>query len=402
MRGTICGLDPREPRLVAPLVACGALPREQAELALRKWQELGKAGKQVSLLAVLVKMGLLTRNQALVLSGIRLEERQPFGKYRLLRKVGEGGMAIVYEATYTALDARVALKVLRTEYCLQDAYRLRFKREAAILQHLDHPNIVEWREYGTDDGVDYCAMGFVDGISLLDILDGGGDVGEGLALHVACQVAAALEHMYENGVVHRDIKPDNFVIDPTGRVKIIDFGLARLVTGMREDTREETTVGTVEYMSPEQCRGAEVDIRSDIYSLGVSLFQMITSELPFSGSQEEVMYGHVRRDLTFTPEQRASISPPVQFILRKCMAKSPADRYQTPQEMLDDVHATAGDVLVTRGPVPELVQRTNVEDAPIAQGPAAAGPRPVLRSGRARETGAPGRRRPRTGRRRRK
>jgi len=406
-------VDQEEVKLISPLVACGALPSDRAEAALLAWQKLHKAGKPVSLFAVMVKLGLLTRTQVAVLRGSPLEVMQPFPSYRLLRKVGEGGMALVYEATYLPLDARVALKILKTEFTLQKTYRLRFKREAAILQHLEHGNIVDWREYSSEDGVDYCAMGFVDGISALDILDGGGALDEGLALHVCAQVADALEHMRENGVVHRDLKPDNFVIDPAGRVKIIDFGLARLTTGMREDTREETTVGTVEYMSPEQCRGSNVDIRSDIYSLGVSLFQMITGDLPFTGTQVEVMSGHVQKGLSFSAKQTAAISPPVQFVLRKTMAKDPTDRYATPQEMFDDLHRLAGDLMVARGPVPELVTTATVEDAPIEQDadPAPISRGPVLKSARAREaerakgdsagTARP-RRRPRAGRRRRR
>jgi serine/threonine-protein kinase len=355
-----------EMQLVVPLVKAGILPLGPAEECLRAWQVLGRSGQKVPLLAVMVKKGLLTRTQALVLAGVPLESRQPFPKYKLLRRVDEGGMAVVYEARYEETSARVALKVLKTEFCLQEAYRLRFKREANILLNLDHENIVEGREYATHDGVDFYAMGFVDGISVLSLIDRGVHIGEGWALHIAAQVADALEHMREKGIVHRDVKPGNLVVDHEGRVQIIDFGLAKVMTGMWQDVGSETTVGTLEYMSPEQARGERnVDSRADVYSLGVTLFQMVVGELPFTGSASEIMYAHVKTELEFTPAQRAKISPPTQFILRRTMAKSPADRYQTPAELRDDIRALGGALIDARGPLPSEVTEAAVEAAPI-------------------------------------
>ena len=359
-------VDEKQLQLVGPLVACGALPQPEANECLRLWQALLKQGQQVSLLSVLVKKGLMTRTQALVLMGQPLEKHQPFDDYRLLRKVGEGGMADVYEATFEPLQARVALKILKTEYALQERYRLRFKREAGILMHLDHPNIVDGREHGSQDGTDFYAMGYVDGIAVLDVLDHGLALGEGLALHIACQTGAALQHMHERGVVHRDIKPGNLVVDQDGMLHIIDFGLAKLMQGMREDTAESMTVGTPEYMSPEQARGtAQIDIRTDVYSLGITLFQMLTNELPFTGTPDEVLVKQVKQDLEMTPQQMQRISPPVQFVIRKSMAKDPDHRYTTPQEMVDDIHAVAGAVIAARGPVPGVVGEHAIEAAPI-------------------------------------
>ncbi len=370
-------------QLVGPLVACWALPQAEADACLRIWQSLLAKGQTVSLLQVLVKKGLMTRTQALVLLGQPLEKHQPFDDYRLLRKVGEGGMAEVYEATFEPLQARVALKILKTEFALQERYRLRFKREAAILLNLDHPNIVEAREHRSQDGVEFYAMGFVDGISVLELLEHDLALGEGLALHVAAQAAGALQHMHEHGVVHRDIKPGNFVVDQDGTLHIIDFGLAKLMQGMREDTAQAMTVGTPDYMSPEQARGgAHLDIRSDIYSLGVSLFQMLTNELPFTGTPEEILIKQVKRDLELTPAQMQRISAPVQFVIRKAMAKDAGHRYATPQAMADDIHAVAGDLVAARGPVPAIVRDRGIETAPIAA-PRVAAPTPsVKRAGR--------------------
>jgi serine/threonine-protein kinase len=364
---------------VAPLVGAGVIPKEAAEDCLKAWQSLLKQDNRVSLLKVMVKKGLLTRTQAIVLSGAPIEaaERQPFfPNYKLVRRVGEGGMAIVYEATYQKVTARVALKVLMTKFCLQEAYRLRFKREANILLNLDHPNIVEGREYDSFDGVDFYAMGYVDGISVLDILEHGIPIGEGLALHIAAQVASALEHMREKGIVHRDIKPGNLVLDPDGNVKIIDFGLAKVMTGMWQDVGTETTVGTIDYMSPEQARGeTNVDTRADVYSLGVTLFHMATGELPFQGTAAEIMYGHVKTEVAFTPAQRAKISDQTQYILRRTMAKDPAHRYETPKALEDDIHALCDAIIEGRDAVPEVVTKTSVEAAPIQLPPPK--PKPV-------------------------
>lgn len=381
---------PSDIKYLAPLYLVGAIGKRQLDHCLQLWRD---GGRRERLVSIAVKQRLLTRTQALVAAEAPLERNQPFEKYHLVGRVGEGGMAVVYEATFKELDQRVALKILKPEYQLRPKFRTRFKREAGILLALDHENIVEGKEYATSDGVDYCAMGFVEGISVLDLLDQNGSIEEGLALHIATQVGEALQHMFERGVVHRDVKPDNFVVDPKGHVRMIDFGLALLHTGMREDTDEAMTVGTPEYMSPEQCRGSVVDIRSDIYALGVSLFQMITGELPFTGEQRDVMNGHVNVELEFTAKQRNEISPKVQFVLRKTMAKDPEHRYATPREMVDDLHAVAGDLIGARGSVPSVVHEATVAAAPIEAKPAAPPPRAPQKGLAPRsDRGRPGRR----------
>ncbi len=373
--------------LVAPLIGAGAIPKGAVEDCYRIWQALEKEGRQISFLSVLVKKGVLTRTQAIVLADAPVVEKQPFPNYRLLRRLDEGGMAIVYEGTYLPVAARVALKVLKTEFCLQEPYRLRFKREANILLNLDHENIVEGREYATHDGIDFYAMGFCEGISVLSLLDQGHAINEGLSVYVAAQVADALEHMRQRGIVHRDIKPGNLVLDGDGGVRIIDFGLAKVMSGMWQDVGSETTVGTIEYMSPEQARGnTDVDSRADVYSLGVTLFHMVTGELPFQGSAEEIMFQHVKQELAFKPEQRSKVSAPVQFILRKSMAKDPAARYQTPQDLADALRTLCAPLIAGRGAVPDVVREASVEDAPIPDAapiprPAAPGQRPPQRPG---------------------
>jgi serine/threonine protein kinase len=368
--------DDADLQIVVPMVMTGIIDKERIEQCFRDQTAFKNAGRPMSLLAVMIKNGVLTWTQAMVLKGVSLGDWKgglAFPDYKVLRHVGEGGMADVYEATYLPVKARVALKILKTEFCLQEGYRLRFKREANILLNLDHDNIVEGREYRTHDGVDFYAMSFVDGISVLDLLDKGVKLTEGLAVHVAAQVADALEHMRQKGIVHRDVKPGNLVVDPEGVVRIIDFGLAKVMKDMRQDVGAETTVGTVEYMSPEQARGeSDVDTRSDVYALGVTLFHMATGELPVQGSQSEIMYGHVKQPVEFTPRQRARLSAPTMFILKKALEKDPAARYQTPKEMRDDLITLCAPQLAAKGPVPSLVHETAIEAAPIL-------PKPVQR-----------------------
>jgi serine/threonine-protein kinase len=362
-------LSTDELSIVVPLVQAGVISKAATEECFGIWQAYRKQGKPVSLLRIMAKKGLMTETQAMLLSGAPLVDRQPFlPNYKLLRHVGEGGMADVYEATYEEVKARVALKVLKAEFCLQDAYRMRFKREAQILLALDHENIVEGREHDTKDGVDYYAMAFVDGTSMLSILEAGVEIKEGMALHVAVQVASALEHMRQRGIVHRDVKPGNLVIDSAGTVRIIDFGFAKVMKGMWQDVGAETTVGTVEYMAPEQARGeTNVDSRADVYSLGATLFHMATGELPFKGdSNDEIMFGHVKTPLSFTEAQRAKLSVATIFVLKKAMSKVPAERYETPQAMLDDMKSLCSPQIAARGPVPDVVHEASVEAAPIA------------------------------------
>lgn len=380
---------------IADLVRRGLIAGEHADLCARRWQELRRAGRDVSLLAVFVQAKLLTPTQALVLARADLVQRQPFPNYRLLRFAGEGGMALVFEASYLPLKPppRVALKVLDPSYGLDERFRVRFKREAHILLHLDHPNIVEGREYGTADGVDYYAMGFVDGVSVQHLLDRGLRLREPLCLSVAMQVADALEHMRERGIVHRDIKPGNIILDQDGHVRLIDFGLAKVMSGMWADTSGETTVGTVEYFSPEQaCGRDDVDARADIYSLGVSLFQMLTGELPFRGTPDEITYGHVKRPLEFTPEQRARVSAPVQYVLRKMTAKARDERYPSGAALVAEMRALCAAALSQPVEVPAEVRQDAIESAPIAPRPATparpAAPIPSRRPGR---HGRPGR-----------
>lgn len=379
------------------MVQGGLLPGAQSNACLQAWSAHQKGGGTRGLPDFFVQAKLLTPTQAAVLCRETLTERQPFPEYKLLRQAGEGGMAIVFEATFLKFTKRVALKVLDTPFSIQEAYRLRFLREANILLELDHENIVRGRDHRVVDGVALYAMDFVDGISVQHLLDEGVDLSERFCLHVASQAGAALAHMHGRGIVHRDLKPSNFVVDHTGHMRMIDFGLAKVMAGMRQDTSDDTTVGTVEYISPEQARNRpDVDGRSDLYSLGASLFHMTTGDLPFQGSPEEIMVGHVTQPLEFTAAQKASVSAPVQYVIRKLMAKDPAARYPDAAAFLAEMRALCKPLLAQPLDIPDEVKESALESAPIdlRKGPRTPFLRKPagLRSGR--RPGRPGHRRP--------
>jgi serine/threonine-protein kinase len=208
-------------------------------------------------------------------------------------------------------------------------------------------------------------------------------------VHIMVELCEALHFAHEAGIVHRDIKPANLVLDHDGTVRIIDFGLAKVMSGMRQDTGDDTTVGTIEYMSPEQAQGrSDVDARSDIYSLGCTLFHMLTGELPYQGEPAEIMYGHVKQAVEFSPAQRAKVSPPVQYVIRRCMAKSPGDRYATGRELIDEMSRICAPILERPLELPDAVLSANVESAPIVVDA------PVARAPVLRRTDRPGHRRP--------
>ena len=207
--------------------------------------------------------------------------------YRILEKIGEGGMGEVYLARDTKLDRNVALKFLPKEFTKNKDARDRFKREAKAAAALNHVNIVTIYEVNEYEDQTYIAMEHVDGRTLKDMISDPGSrravpLPIDTVLNIATQIASGLAAAHEKGIVHRDIKPQNILVDKNNHVKILDFGLAKL-KGVSPLTRESSTLGTVNYMSPEQARGREVDQRSDIWSLGVVLYEMLTGELPFRG-----------------------------------------------------------------------------------------------------------------------
>ena len=257
-------------------------------------------------------------------------------KYKILEKLGEGGMGEVYLAQDTELNRRVALKFLPDQYASDADVLIRFKREAQLAAGLHHPNIITVYEVGDHDGRPYIAMAYVDGEPLSDII-AREDLTVDMATDIALQVLDGLASAHDAGIVHRDVKPGNIFIDRGGRVKILDFGLAKL-GGATRITGKLSTMGTIYYMSPEQTRGEEVDKRSDLFSLGAMLYEMLTGRLPFQGEHTAaVVYSITNEEPKPLSRLYQRIPPEVEQVVVKALEKRPDDRYQSAGEMAADL-----------------------------------------------------------------
>jgi serine/threonine protein kinase len=240
-----------------------------------------------------------------------------FGHYKVMQKLGEGGMGEVFLAEDTKLNRQVALKFLPSQFASEESFKARFKREAQAAAALNHPNIITIHEVSEYEGRPYIAMEYVEGQSLKGLI-GKKDMTINQVFDIAIQICEGLTKAHQQGIVHRDVKPQNILVDKDGRARILDFGLARLE---REAmiTRTGSTVGTVAYMSPEQARGERVDQRSDIFSLGVVLYEMITLQTPFRGEHEAAMMNSILSD---TPEPLARYKADVPQELERIVDKA--------------------------------------------------------------------------------
>jgi eukaryotic-like serine/threonine-protein kinase len=258
--------------------------------------------------------------------------------YRILEKLGEGGMGIVYKAEDNRLKRTIALKFLPPHTLSSEEERERFTREAQAAASLNHPNIATVFAIDEHDGGRFIAMEYIRGENLSQKLRSG-PMKIPDALDIAIQIAEGLHAAHENGILHRDMKSANVMVTDKGQVKIMDFGLAKL-KGVSLLTRQGSTLGTVSYMSPEQARGEKVDRRTDIWSLGVVLYEMLTGRLPFAGEFEQsIIYGIINSEPEPVTSVRSNVPMELDRILAKLMAKDPADRYQSAQEIPVDLRA---------------------------------------------------------------
>jgi len=258
------------------------------------------------------------------------------GRYEIQSILGKGGMGIVYKAHDRDLDDLVAIKTLRSEALSADPTLLdRFKQEIRLARKITHPNILRTHDLGESAGLRYLSMEFIKGITLKHLIEQDQLLPTPVALRIAKQMCAGLAAAHEVAVIHRDIKPQNIIIEPTGGLKIMDFGIARL-TQERGMTATGTVVGTPDYMSPEQARGQPLDFRSDIYSMGVVLYEMFTGTLPFEGDTPlAVVLKHVQEKPPSPQAKNPKIDPKIAAIILKCMQKNPDDRYQTVNELYE-------------------------------------------------------------------
>jgi tRNA A-37 threonylcarbamoyl transferase component Bud32 len=263
---------------------------------------------------------------------------QPFSEYEVLDRVGAGAMGTVFKARHKRLNRVVALKVLKPSLARDKRYVDRLKREARIVASLSHPNIVTGFDLGEEGGYHYFVMEFVEGKSLRALLSEWGQFAEDYTRRVARQVAQALDHAYQRGVIHRDIKPGNILIDDAGNVKLTDMGLAKGPADLTL-TRDGATVGTPQYISPEQARNPhDVDVRTDLYSLGATLYHMVTGVPPFGGDTMAELITNVLNELPVSPKAiNSRLSEGMSLVIRKLLAKDLRVRYQTPRDLLDDL-----------------------------------------------------------------
>jgi eukaryotic-like serine/threonine-protein kinase len=269
------------------------------------------------------------------------------GRYRIVRKLGSGGMANVYLAEDQELGRRVAIKILNDRHAGDDQFVERFRREAKNAAALSHPNIVSIYDRGEAEGTYYIAMEYLEGRSLKELIVARGPAPTAIAIDYARQILAALRFAHRNGIVHRDIKPHNIVVDADGRVKVTDFGIAR--AGTSQMTEVGSIIGTAQYLSPEQAKGAPVDQTSDLYSLGIVLYELLTGEVPFSGDTPvEIAMKHI----SAKPEPPSTLIPDLpddlDLVVMRALAKTPAERYQSADEMDRDLERVARGAAVSR------------------------------------------------------
>jgi serine/threonine-protein kinase len=258
-------------------------------------------------------------------------------RYEVGRLLGAGGMAEVFEGRDRLLARRVAIKVLQAQFARDPSFLIRFKREAQAAASLSHPNIVGVYDTGTEDGTHFIVMEYVEGRTLKDVIRAEGPLYPERAAEVCADVCSALIAAHARGLIHRDIKPGNVMLTPEGKVKVMDFGIARATTS-ETITQTAAVVGTAQYISPEQAQGQTVDYRSDLYSTGCCLYEMLTGTVPFTGATPvAIAYRHVREDPTPPRMLNPDVPAPLEAITLKAMSKLPDNRYQTAAEMHDDL-----------------------------------------------------------------
>src|ERR671917_2114282 len=249
------------------------------------------------------------------------------GRYRVIRRIGSGGMADVYEAEDTQLGRRIALKLLYSRFAEDAEFVERFRREASSAAGLNHPHVVQVFDRGRWDGTPYIAMELLEGRNLKQIVREHGALEPALAVDIVLQILKAARFAHRRGVVHRDIKPHNVIVDEEGRAKVTDFGIAR--AGASDMTETGSIMGTAQYLSPEQAQGHPVDARSDLYATGIVLYELLTGTLPFDAdSPVTIALKQVSED-PLPPRQRTPAVPPaLDAVVLRALQKDPADRYQ--------------------------------------------------------------------------
>jgi len=266
-------------------------------------------------------------------------------RYELEQLVGTGGMSSVYRAHDRLLERKVALKVLHKQFSGDDEYIERFRREARAVAALSHPNIVTVIDRGEHDERQFIVFEYIEGDNLKEVIQRRGPAPVETALELAMQVARGLSFAHGSGLVHRDVKPQNVLIAGNGEAKVTDFGIARSLDVQHGMTQTGTVLGTSDYIAPEQAQGQRVDEHTDVYSLGVVLYELLTNEVPFPGENfVAVAMRHINEPPPSVRERRSDVSPRLDLAVRRAMAKSPSDRFPTMADFSHELEVCLGEV----------------------------------------------------------
>jgi serine/threonine protein kinase len=290
------------------------------------------------------------------------------GNYKLIRKIAQGGMGVIYEATQINLDRKVALKILTAELATRPEFLQRFEREAKSAASLNHPGIVAVHDFGEADGRRYIIMEFVDGENLSEYIAKRGKIPVENALAIVEQAAQALKAATEKSIIHRDIKPSNLMLTRDGRVKIADMGLAKILTENSELTMSSVSIGSPHFIAPEQAGDSKnADHRVDIYSLGVTLLYLVTGKHAFDGdSPISVVLAHATKPLPTGADLGTELPAEVEALIKRMTAKNPDERYQTYDELLADLQLVQRGYAPMAEPLPELPQENSKKKLAMA------------------------------------
>jgi serine/threonine-protein kinase len=317
----------------------GYITLQQLQECIKVQEQARGAGVEPKRLGeILVEKGYMTNSQVIELFRHQSSagRRTRLENFEILAKIGKGAMGAVYKARQISLNRLVALKILPPHLAADKAYISRFLREAQVAAKLNHENTIYVIDVGESKGVYYFAMEYVAGRTVKEMLAEQQVFDEKGTIEVALGVARALEHAFSYGIVHRDIKPGNIMItSEQGLVKLCDFGLAKELDFSASATSPGTVAGTPYYISPEQIKNEPVDARTDIYSLGATLYHMVTGLVPFSGRSAPIVMAKHLHEVPMPPRRfNPKISPGLEAVILKCMAKTPSERFHTPKELV--------------------------------------------------------------------
>ena len=264
-------------------------------------------------------------------------------RYEIIKSIGEGGMANVYLAKDTFLDRKVAVKVLRGDLANDEKFIRRFQREAYAASTLSHPNIVEMYDVGEDNGTYYIVMEYIEGRTLKQLLKKRGSLTAPEVVDIMLQLTDGIAHAHDMYIIHRDLKPQNIMISDDGKIKITDFGIA-MALNSTQLTQTNSVMGSVHYLPPEQASGKGSTTKSDIYSMGIMLFELLTGKLPFKGENAvEIALKHMKDDIPSIRKMNSNIPQSLENIILKSTAKNPKNRYDDVKEMYNDLKVCLND-----------------------------------------------------------